>query len=166
MTRTTHLAVNHLALVANLFHACPYFHSLILQHFRDPPASRVVRRKLDALPGRRTNPDKILHSRARRVRQHPLPRFPAPPGTRRWATTPPPWHQIPAVVHGLVSTLGPSAVTATQCSKWAEYEPSFATAVQWSERALAIHGPPAFTIGSIANTMPSFNRGFSPLRST
>ena len=67
--------------------------------------------------------------------------------------------------HGLVKTHGPFAVTATQCSKCAEYDPSFATAVHLSFKTFA-SGFPAFTIGSIARTMPSRNRGFSFRRST
>src|SRR5207248_391545 len=62
--------------------------------------------------------------------------------------------------HGLVKTHGPFAVTATQCSKWAEYDPSFATAVHLSFKTFA-SGFPAFTIGSIASTIPSRSRGFS-----
>src|SRR5580693_8986436 len=62
--------------------------------------------------------------------------------------------------HGLVKTQGPLAVTATQCSKWAEYDPSFATAVHLSFKTFA-SGFPAFTIGSIASTIPSRSRGFS-----
>ena len=38
-------------------------------------------------------------------------------------------------------------------------------AVQRSER-IFMSAPPRFTIGSIARTIPSFNRGFSFLRST
>jgi hypothetical protein len=68
-------------------------------------------------------------------------------------------------VHGLVNTHGPFGVTATQCSKWAEYDPSLATAVHLSFKTFA-SGLPAFTIGSIANTIPSRSRGFSFRRST
>jgi hypothetical protein len=56
-------------------------------------------------------------------------------------------------------------VIATQCSKWAEYDPSFETAVQRSFETFD-SGRPAFTIGSMASTMPGFNRGFSFFRST
>jgi hypothetical protein len=66
--------------------------------------------------------------------------------------------------HGLVRTHGPSAVTATVCSKCAEYFPSSVTAVHLSART-RLPGAPAFTIGSIAKTIPSFNRGFSFRRS-
>src|SRR5579862_25207 len=68
-------------------------------------------------------------------------------------------------LHGRVRTHGPFSVTATQCSKCAETEPSLVTAVHLSDKT-RISGPPAFTIGSIASTMPSFSRGFSFLRST
>src|SRR6185436_1946061 len=67
--------------------------------------------------------------------------------------------------HGLVSTHGPSAVMATVCSKCAEYFPSSVTAVHLSGRT-RLPALPALTIGSIASTMPSFSRGFSPRRST
>src|ERR1700736_1655947 len=66
--------------------------------------------------------------------------------------------------YGRVKTQGPLAVTATQCSKCAEYDPSLVTAVQRSF-STCISGRPWFTMGSIASTMPSFNRGFSPRRS-
>jgi len=67
--------------------------------------------------------------------------------------------------HGRVKTHGPFAVTATQCSKCAEGDPSVVTAVQWSDRIL-VSGFPRFTMGSIARTIPSFSRGFSFFRST
>src|SRR5687768_1854936 len=52
--------------------------------------------------------------------------------------------------YGLVSTQGPFAVTATQCSKWAEYDPSFVTAVQRSA-STRLSAFPALTMGSIAS---------------
>ena len=67
--------------------------------------------------------------------------------------------------HGRVKTHGPLSVTATICSKWAEYDPSFATAVHLSDSTF-VSGLPALTIGSIANTIPGFSRGLAPLRST
>ena len=67
--------------------------------------------------------------------------------------------------HGLVNTHGPSAVTATVCSKCAEYFPSSVTAVHLSGLT-RLPGFPAFTMGSIASTMPSLSRGFSLRRST
>src|ERR1700733_12690755 len=69
------------------------------------------------------------------------------------------------VPHGLVNTQGPFAVIATVCSKCAEYLPSSVTAVQRSAFT-RLPGFPALTIGSIASTIPSFNRGFSLRRST
>src|SRR5579872_570743 len=71
----------------------------------------------------------------------------------------------PALHHGRVKTHGPLSVTATQCSKCAEYDPSFVTAVHLSGFTF-ISGRPRFTIGSIARTMPSRKRGFSFRRST
>src|SRR6476646_9797506 len=56
---------------------------------------------------------------------------------------------------------GPSAVTATVCSKWADRLPSFVTAVQPSASTFT-DALPALTIGSIASTMPSACRGPRP----
>src|SRR5439155_23901444 len=67
--------------------------------------------------------------------------------------------------YGLVSTHGPFSVTAIQCSKCAELEPSFVTAVHLSFNTTA-SGFPAFTIGSTARTIPGFSFGFSFFRST
>src|SRR5882757_7034381 len=72
---------------------------------------------------------------------------------------------LPKFVYGLVKTQGPFAVIATVCSKCAEYFPSSVTAVQRSALT-RLPAFPAFTIGSIASTIPSFNRGFSLRRST
>src|SRR5690606_20041191 len=63
----------------------------------------------------------------------------------------------PFAPYGRVSTTGPSAVTASVCSKCAERLPSRVTAVQPSLR-IRTSGPPAFTIGSIARTRPSVRR--------
>ena len=71
----------------------------------------------------------------------------------------------PRAAHGRVKTHGPFDVTATQCSKCAEYEPSLVTAVHLSFNT-CVSGLPAFTMGSMASTMPSFRRGFSFFRST
>src|SRR5690242_11826693 len=55
----------------------------------------------------------------------------------------------------------PFAVTATVCSKCADRLRSRVTAVQPSESTFTV-GFPAFTIGSIASTMPSVRRGPRP----
>src|SRR5690242_6248034 len=78
---------------------------------------------------------------------------------------PRPQTRAPSPRYGLVSTHGPFSVTAMQCSKCAEFDPSLVTAVHLSFRTTA-SGRPAFTIGSTASTIPVFNRGFSFLRST
>src|SRR5580658_4694057 len=70
------------------------------------------------------------------------------------------FHKSFPVPYGLVNTQGPFAVIATVCSKCAEYLPSSVTAVQRSAFT-RLPGFPALTIGSIASTIPSFNRGFS-----
>ena len=49
---------------------------------------------------------------------------------------------------------GPSAVMATVCSKWAASEPSWEYTDQLS-LATRIGWLPAFTIGSMASTIPS-----------
>src|SRR5580693_7648291 len=67
----------------------------------------------------------------------------------------------PAASRGRVKIQGPFAVTATVCSKCAESLPSVVTAVQSSARIFT-PGPPRFTIGSIARTIPSCNRGPCP----
>ncbi len=57
--------------------------------------------------------------------------------------------------------MAPSAVTATVCSKCADRLPSRVTAVQPSASTFTA-ALPAFTIGSIASTMPSVSRGPRP----
>src|SRR5580704_16740350 len=64
----------------------------------------------------------------------------------------------PSAARGRVKIQGPFAVTATVCSKWAESLPSAVTAVQ-SSSSTRTAGPPQFTIGSMARTMPSCNLG-------
>src|SRR6185436_2230700 len=56
---------------------------------------------------------------------------------------------------------GPFTVTATVCSKCADRLPSRVTAVQPSPSTFTA-GLPAFTIGSIASTIPSASRGPRP----
>src|SRR5689334_2040560 len=56
---------------------------------------------------------------------------------------------------------GSPAVTATVCSKCAARLPSFVTAVQPSPSTFTA-GEPAFTMGSIASTMPSASLGPCP----
>src|SRR5262249_42218692 len=56
---------------------------------------------------------------------------------------------------------GSPAVTATVCSKCADRLPSRVTAVHPSASTFTA-APPAFTIGSIARTMPSVSRGPCP----
>src|SRR3981081_3538822 len=69
----------------------------------------------------------------------------------------PSYQDGPCISRGRVNTQGPFEVTATVCSKWAEFVPSVVTAVQSSSRTRT-SGPPTFTIGSIAKTMPSCKR--------
>src|ERR1700682_4872280 len=126
------------------------------------PASRgIVRRQLHLDPVARNQPDEIAFHRAHYVRQH-LPlvlQHDLVDGAGAL------FHHLGCYLHGLVKTQGPFWVTATQCSKCAELEPSLVTAVHRFLRTTA-SGPPALTIGSTASTMPSFSRGFSFLRST
>src|SRR5277367_3747923 len=68
-------------------------------------------------------------------------------------------HQTgPAASFGRVKIHGPFFVTATVCSKCAESLPSVVTAVQ-SSASTRTPGPPVFTIGSIARTIPSCSFG-------
>src|ERR1700680_3222414 len=69
----------------------------------------------------------------------------------------PGYQEGPGVSRGRVKPRGPLDVTATVCSKCAEFVPSVVTAVQSSSSTFT-SGPPTFTIGSIANTMPSCKR--------
>jgi len=71
------------------------------------------------------------------------------------------YQQGPAASRGFVKIHGPFAVTATVCSKCAESLPSAVTAVHLSLR-IRTPGPPEFTIGSIARTIPSCSRGPCP----
>src|SRR5260221_4033967 len=62
----------------------------------------------------------------------------------------------PVTSFGRVRIQGPIAVTATVCSKCAERLPS-AVCASHSSR-MTTSGPPSFTIGSTAITIPSCNR--------
>src|ERR1700676_2717848 len=126
-----------------------------------------MRRKLHSHPIPGTHPHKIHCGRARCMRHHHI-------FVRQLQTIHRTGEKLPhrcltrgggiSAHHGLVKTHGPSAVTATVCSKCAEYFPSSVTAAHLSGLTL-LPGAPAFTIGSIARTIPSFNRGFSFRRS-
>ena len=114
-------------------------------------------------PGR--NSHKIRLRRSRCMRQNHDLRSPASPDTTALGSNSTTTRSRHLSRHGLVKTHGPFAVTATQCSKCAEYRP-----ILGHRRPLVLQNPavrlPAFTIGSIASTMPSFSRGFSFRRST
>src|SRR5262249_25881925 len=69
--------------------------------------------------------------------------------------------RAPTATSRAVRIQGPSAITATVCSKCAERLPSRVTAVQPSASTFTA-GLPAFTIGSIASTIPSVSRGPRP----
>src|SRR5579863_10526990 len=71
------------------------------------------------------------------------------------------YQQGPVASRGRVKIHGPLLVTATVCSKCAESLPSVVTAVQSSSSTLT-PGPPVFTIGSIARTIPSCSFGPCP----
>jgi hypothetical protein len=114
-----------------------------------PPPRQIVLPELDFHVVARQQPDPVPDCRSGAVRQD-----------LRFVTQLEPvqqarqfFHYDSLNRHGLVKTHGPFAVTATQCSKCAEYEPSFATAVHLSFKTFA-SGFPAFTIGSIASTIP------------
>src|SRR3954447_8977323 len=61
----------------------------------------------------------------------------------------------------VVSTWGPSSVTATVCSKCAEREPS-ADEIDHSSACITTSGPPALIIGSIASVIPGSSSGPRP----
>src|SRR6202035_1996956 len=121
----------------------------------------VTRRKLHADPIAGPQPNKIPDTGSGGVRHHGVLILKPKPvsGARQQL-----YHFRLLARHGLVNTHGPSAVMATVCSKCAEYFPSSVTAVHLSART-RLPGAPAFTIGSMAKTIPSFNRGFSFRRS-
>src|ERR1700760_1424185 len=101
-----------------------------------------MRRKFHSHSISRTHPYKIHYGRARRMRHHHI-------FVRQLQTV----HRAGEQLHnsrvfrhhGLVKTHGPSAVTATVCSKCAEYFPSSVTAVHLSART-RLPGAPAFTM--------------------
>src|SRR5690242_1309872 len=120
-----------------------------------------MRRKLDAHPIAGPQPHKILDSGPGGVSHHSVLIL----QSQAVGCAGQQLHHLRLLAHGLVSTHGPSAVMATVCSKCAEYLPSSVTAVHLSGFT-RLPGFPAFTMGSIASTMPSFKRGFSLRRST
>src|SRR5580693_8109288 len=136
----------------------------------DPAPGSIVRRKLHSHQISRTQPDKIRGARTCCVRDHQILILQLQSIARtgkeihhRCLPTAD-FRLLAPALHGLVKTQGPSAVIATVCSKCAEFRPSSVTAVHRSGRT-RLPALPAFTIGSIASTIPSFNRGFSFLRS-
>ena len=147
------------------------------QQLHNPAPRPVVRRKLHFHPVAQPQPHKIRHRAPAGCADYFL--LPSRPNAERSAlgsnsidslrpsfllTSWPP--SAPTLrLYGRVKTHGPFVGHRHQCSKCAEYDPSFVTAVHLSDSTL-VSGLPAFTIGSIARTMPSFNRGFSFLRST
>src|SRR6267378_3276135 len=68
--------VNHLALIANLFNRCPYFHDpslcFLLVAVDDAAARQIVRRKLHGYFVSRENTNKIFAHLAGNVRQHSM----------------------------------------------------------------------------------------------
>src|ERR1041384_2737800 len=126
---------------------------------QNPSPPRIVRAQFHFHPGARDQPDEIPSGDAHQVSQNLLA------GLQRDRV-----HRVRTLfnhsrLQGLVNTHGPLLVTAMQCSKCAELEPSLVTAVHLSFKTIA-SGFPAFTIGSTASTIPSLSRGFSFLRST
>jgi len=97
------------------------------QQSHQPPSRRVVRAQLDRHPIAGPNPDKIPRSLAGRVNQRLSAVVQVHPVTQAGQQLDHPRLDLrPAAlvlrrpVHGRVNTHGPSGVTATQCSKWAE----------------------------------------------
>src|SRR3984893_15267954 len=177
--------MNHLALVANLFYRCPYFHDpsscKLLIAVDDAAARQIVRRKLDGYFVSRENTNKIFAHLAGNVRQHLMLVFQLHSKHGVGQRLDDRGHDFDGVLLGIAGVAflffiakllrhsllfssayqdGPFAVLATVCSKCAEGLPSAVSATRSSR--MRTSGRPAFTIGSTAMTMPSCNRAPRP----
>src|SRR5580765_8514356 len=167
-------APDDLALVADSLHRRSYFHvapasaeGFALQLFDNPPPADIARRELQPHSVADQDPHEVAIDPIRDVRHHQRPLLEphlvegARQGLHDHAA------YLRAASLGATGTSlavrihGPSAVTATVCSKCADRLPSRVTAVQPSASTFTAAFP-AFTIGSIASTMPSASRGPRP----
>src|SRR5262245_51404486 len=129
----------------------------------DPSPPAVRRRQLDPHPIANQHADEISIDPIGDVRRHqaarlePNPIEPAGQLLRDHAL----YLRATTGTSLAVRIHGPSARTATVCSKCADKLLSRVTAVHPSASTFTA-GRPAFTIGSIASTMPSANRGPRP----
>src|SRR5437764_10133672 len=103
------------------------------QFARNPAARRIVRRQFHLDPVARNQPDKIPFHRAHQVGQNLLLR----PQDHLEDGTGPLLDHSGLDLYGLVRTHGPFSVTAMQCSKCADLDPSFVTPVHRSLRTTA-----------------------------
>src|SRR2546426_5835627 len=161
-------AADDLALVANPFDRRSHLHSPSnSQLLQNPPARDVAWAEFHADPIADEDADEIPSRSARHVRGH----LPRPVDLHavlrvRQRLADDAFHADRARHRRtrestLVSTSGPSFVTATVCSKCADSDPSRVTAVQPSDSTFT-PARPMFTIGSIASTIPSASRGPRP----
>src|SRR3954467_14235077 len=166
-------APDDFALVADSLHRRSHFHvaparlNPSLQLFDNPPPADIGRRELQPHLVADQDPHEVALDPIRDVRHHQRPRVEphlvecARQGLHDHAA------YLRAASRGATGTSlavrihGPSAVTATVCSKCADRLPSRVAAVQPSASTFTA-GFPAFTIGSIASTMPSVSRGPRP----
>src|SRR5262245_903553 len=167
------LALHDLALVANLFHRRPDLHRFLsrpsLVPVDDPAPGQVVRGQLDENAIPREDPDEVLPHLPRDVGEHAVLVLELDAEHRvrqrldhrgfhlnRLFLR----HSTPqaATAIGSPRTRGPCSMTATDSSKCAERLPSRVRAVQPSSADRTTSGPPAFTIGSMASTIPGASR--------
>src|SRR5262245_17477028 len=177
------LTLDDLAVLTTNFDRRSYLHRVplstpatLLEPIGDPASGQVVRRQLDLHAVARQDPDEIHPHLAADVREHLVAVLELYPEHRvgqrldhrsldfdrvffghrpRLGAAGPDWPLR------LVSTSGPSSVTATVCSKCAAWLPSWVTAVQPSSR-IRTSQVPMVTMGSIARTMPGRSCGPRP----
>src|SRR5437868_4165746 len=129
----------------------------------DPSAPAVDRRQLQAHPIADQQPHEIAIHPIRDVRRHQPARLELHPieAARQRFGDHADYLRACTGTSLAVRIHGPSALTATVCSKCADRLLSRVTAVQPSASTFTA-GFPAFTIGSVASTMPSARRGPRP----
>src|SRR3954447_7098504 len=128
-----------------------------------PSAPAIDRREFQAHPVADQHPDEIPVDAIGNVRrdERPAIELHAIKPARKLCLHAPDYFRAATGTSLAVRIHGPSAVTATVCSKCADRLRSRVIAVQPSDSTLTA-ALPAFTIGSIASTMPSASRGPRP----
>ncbi len=126
------------------------------------PRVRIVRRQFHLHPiARNQAAQNSVSPLPDHVRQHLLLTVPTPPGTSALGNSSTTVANLPAL--RLTAASAPTARSTSpprSVRSAPNTSPSFVTAVHLS-CAPSHRACPAFTIGSIASTMPSFSRGFS-----